>query len=299
LKCPVCNSESFSWGCSVGDYSILRCRGCRLGVTDPFPTKEERDRINVEDYSVERRIDVYMSRRAYFERRYRGYAATLKKYGGRGRLLDIGCNIGLFLKVAREAGFDSAGVELNSGCAEYGRKEFGLNIYSDRLENLRFPAGSFDVITLFDTLEHIPCLQSFLSEISRIMADGGLLAVQSPNIDSLMSNLAKSSWAWLSPPDHLYHFTPGVMSMLIESKGFRILEAKTWEPLLDFCTGLFPGNRPESRAGKILLKSVKGTLYAFLGITHANRLWWSARKGGLILVYARKTGTPGLQSLPG
>lgn len=193
MICPVCSTDAFStWG-KVNNHTIERCQKCGLGITSPFPEPGELAAVNQETYLLEQRIATYLSRHEYFKKRYRRQLRDIKVLKPGGRLLDIGCNIGLFLNEARAAGFDPTGVELNTGCAEYARTSFGLDVHSEYLENIAFKTGAFDVVTMYDVLEHIPNLHGILAEIHRILTPGGLLVVQSPNLDSLMADLSQSA----------------------------------------------------------------------------------------------------------
>lgn len=289
MNCPICNSKSFlEWG-KVDTYSIVKCMGCGLGITSPFPTKEELTKLNIEIYTVEKRVQIYLSRQLYFKKRYKRYIKNILTIKKNGRLLDIGCNIGLFLKAAQQEGFTVTGVEINKGCADYGKKHFNLDIYSDYLEALAFPDDSFDVITLFDVLEHIPDIHKFMHEVRRVLKSEGLVVLQSPNIDSVMANLTKSKWSWLTPPDHLYHFTPETMIRFLKANGFTIKEVKTWEPAEDFLNNLFVAYQPKGFFGKLgskVLRLIKIPLYFVSLFQH---LWWRKLKGGLIEIYAIKS----------
>lgn len=288
MNCPICNNKSFSeWG-RVGTYSIVKCMACGLGITSPFPTKEELTKSNIEIYAVEKRVQTYLSRQRYFERRYKIYIKNIQTIKKNGSLLDIGCNIGLFLNVAHQAGFTVFGVEFNKGCADYGRKYFNLDIYSDYLEALAFPDKSFDVITLFDVLEHIPDMHGFMSEVRRVLKRDGLLVLQSPNIDSAMANLTKSKWSWLTPPDHLYHFTPETMIRFLSFHGFSINKVKTWEPAEDFSNNLIEAYQIGGFIGKGLNKILMLTKIVEVPILLLQKYWWSKQKGGLIEIYACK-----------
>lgn len=289
MICPVCSNAFFStWG-RVNDYAIERCRGCGLGITAPFPEHGDLVAINQETYLLEHRIDTYLSRKNYFKKRYRRQLRDIHAFKSGGKLLDIGCSIGLFLNEARIAGFDTTGVELNSACAKYARSHFKLTVHSGHLKDIAFEAGSFDVVTLYDVLEHIPDLYGILADIRNILTPNGLLVVQSPNLDSLMAELTKSTWTWLSPPDHLYHFTPGSLCSLIERSGYSILRAKTWEPADAFCDNVMGARLGNSLSARIARKLIRLTGLALLSITLMQRSWWRRQKGALIEVYALKT----------
>lgn len=203
--------------------------------------------------------------------------------------MDIGCNIGLFMKVAQQAGFDVKGVELNADCALYGREKFHLDIDSNYLEDIAFPDETFDVITLFDVLEHIPNMNTFINEVKRILKNNGLIVLQSPNLNSLMSEITKGKWYWLGPPDHLYHFTPDAMTRFLRSHGFSIKEVKTWEPAEDFVNNLTTVFCPvNSMPGKVMRKLLKITLMTLIPIRLFQNMWWQKKKGGLIEIYALK-----------
>ena len=288
MKCPICAETYFSeWG-KVQAYSILKCRACGIGLTAPFPTKEQLAELNSKNYPLEQRIQTYMSRQDYFERRYKKYVANIKQVITDGCLLDVGCNIGLFMKVAREAGYAVKGVELNENCAAYGRKEFHLDIYSKYLEDIAFPDETFDVITLFDILEHIPDIGSFVDELKRILKRNGLVVIQSPNFSSLMAELTKSDWHWLTPPDHLYHFTPETLVRFLESRGFGIKEIKTWEPAEEFSNNLIATFRIGGFIGAASRTLLRITGIVFAPTLLLQKIWWRKGKGGLVEVYAIK-----------
>jgi SAM-dependent methyltransferase len=289
MICPVCGNACFSaWG-RVNNYIIERCQGCGLGITSPFPEHGERVAVNQETYLLEKRINTYFSRYMYFKKRYRRQIRNIHFFKSRGKLLDIGCNIGLFLNEARMAGFDTTGVELNNACAEYARTHFELEVHSDYLNNIAFEATSFEVVTLYDVLEHIPDLRGILADIRKILAPNGLLVVQSPNLDSLMAELAKSTWSWLSPPDHLFHFTPGSLCSLIEQSGYSILQVKTWEPVDAFCDDVMRARLGNSLPAKIARTLIRLTGLALALVTLMKKTWWRKQKGALIEVYAVKT----------
>ncbi len=287
MICPICTGSTFVHWTNCGDYAIVKCKECGLGITSPFPSKEELEESNKKIYDSQQRIQVYLSRQGYFEKRYKKYLSVIKEFTNGTTLLDIGCNIGLFVKTAQQEGFESAGIEVNTDCADYGRKKLGLKIYDGFVENQHFPDESFDVITLFDVLEHVPDVHSFLAEITRILKKGGVLTVQSPNINSVMAKLTKGKWNWLTPPDHLYHFTPETLTQLLISKQYSIKKIRTWEPLEDFINNYFPA--VFGRAGNILVYINQKTKLFSLLFYPLQQVWWRKKGGALIELYAQKT----------
>lgn len=289
MNCPVCDGQTFKqWGV-VGAYEIIACCTCGLGMTNPFPTQEELESTNSQIYQVQQRIKTYLYFKNYYERRYLKYIDNIKMTKKNGTLLDVGCNIGLFLKVARDEGFQVTGIELNQGCADYGRRCFGLDIHSDYLEKNCFSAGSFDVVTLFDVLEHVPDLHGFLREIKRVLKPGGLLVVQSPNLESLMAELTGSRWSWLTPPDHLYHFTSGSLAKLLYDSGFTVKDSRTWEPAREFSVNILSANKSKSIIVKLLFGLNRVTHLVTFFVLIVQRLWWHKLRGGLLEVYAAKS----------
>jgi SAM-dependent methyltransferase len=289
MICPICKGSSFSSWVVTGPYTIKTCTGCGLGMTWPFPSTGDLQAANEAAYPLGQRIRTYRSRRAYFEKRYRRYISNIKRYQERGQLLDVGCNIGLFLNVARQEGFTVTGVEVNRSCADYGKKEFDLEIYSDLLQNVSFNNGSFDIITLFDVLEHVSDIHALLMTVNKLLKTGGLLVVQSPNIRSVMAQLTGSKWSWLSPPDHLYHFSVESLTMLLRLHGFEPGQITTWEPAKDFTENLIAAKITYPLLRAFLLNINVVTRCFTLPIAIAQRFWWRLQRGGLIEIYAQKS----------
>ena len=287
MDCVICGGKDFTaWG-RQGAYEILQCRARGLGVTSPAPSAAQLAEFNRSAYGAEERAAVYASRSAELKERYAAQIARIKRFKPEGALLDVGCNIGIFMKAARDAGFAVTGVEMNSGCAAYGREKFGLDIRHASLEGAAFPEETFDVVTMFDVLEHVPDPLAFLSVARRALKPGGLLAVQSPNLNSFMAWLLKENWNWLTTPDHLYHFTPGALVSLLAAHGFSVRKVRTWEPAADFSGNIFSGFPARGVVGRALRKLLWLAGLVFIPLLH--RLWWKIKKGGLIEVYAEKT----------
>jgi len=288
MICPVCSNNSYDKRGTANGYSIEQCRVCGLGVTTPFPEPGTLVTVNQETYPVVQRVAAYRSRQNYFEKRYRRQLSDIGKLKAEGRLLDIGCNIGMFLNEAAKAGFSVVGVELNRECAEYARTNSGLEVYSDYLEKIVFQAESFDVVTMYDVLEHIPDMKSMLAEVKRILRPCGLLVIQSPNLDSLMADLTGSSWSWLSPPDHLYHFTPGALELLLEQSDFQLQMMKTWEPADDFCVDVLQSRLGYSLPARLARKVIRLSGVAAMMVSMLQPLWWRQQRGALVEAYAVK-----------
>jgi len=140
-----------------------------------------------------------------------------------GRVLDVGCSTGLFLREMALAGWDAVGVELTPTAVRYARERFGLEVFEGMLEDAPLAAGSFDAVTFWDVLEHVYSPSATLARTAELLRPGGVVAINVPSWDSLDRRLFGRHWQGYDPPRHLYVFTRPTLTDLLGRAGFSPL----------------------------------------------------------------------------
>jgi len=238
VRCAVCGVTHTRVLYKKFGYQIGRCVRCGLVYVNPRPPQDAiLARYNSEYFWKEYLPAVGIADGqfdlAQFDARNAPLLGLLGPAKGR-RLLEIGCGAGFFLKSAERRGWQVAGVEVSDAAAQFARERLDLNVRVRSAETLAFPAAAFDVVAMFDTIEHLFDPRVALSEISRVLAPGGLLLVATPNFDALSRWLLGPSWAVLSPLEHMYYFQEHTLRRLLETCGFDriqfIREHAAWTP---------------------------------------------------------------------
>jgi 2-polyprenyl-3-methyl-5-hydroxy-6-metoxy-1,4-benzoquinol methylase len=202
-------------------FNLVRCGRCGLTYVNPRPSQERL----VEYYPRTHQC----SDPAAYERM--DAKPRIKFVGGlldgkSGRVLDVGCGKGLLLRGLRERGWDVVGTELSEDSSLRAR-EAGIQVYNVAVKELPFEPGSFDVITIYHSLEHLTSPRDTLTQLHRLLRPGGFLVVEVPNVGSWYARAFRDSWFHLDVPRHLYHFTPKTLRNLLEVSGFEIERART------------------------------------------------------------------------
>lgn len=135
-----------------------------------------------------------------------------------GKLLDVGCGNGRYLRTMRSLGWQVEGVEFNRQSAEFCRGT-QLTVHNGDLASARFPSASFDVITARHVIEHIPTPHDFMAELARLLKPGGRLVIETPNFSSLGWALFGTKWYATGIPYHLMLFSPGNLALLASRHG--------------------------------------------------------------------------------
>ena len=161
------------------------------------------------------------------------------------KALDIGCAAGAFPKVAHEFGFSAVGVEPSLYLSQWAREEYKLDIRSGTLQEQNFPDREFDLVTLWDVIEHLGDPPEVLNEISKILKDDGYLIVNFPAYDSWPRKLMGMKWPFFLSV-HLFYFTIDSISALLEKCGYFMLDARPYYQTLELgyilerATHIFP-----------------------------------------------------------
>jgi SAM-dependent methyltransferase len=209
----------------TGDpFVVARCGDCGLTITHPAPGAARMPRYYPDGYygaTGGSRFPGAME--ALQGALYRGRASELERLVGRpGRVLDVGCGRGLLLRAFQRRGWEVLGTELGEAAAAYPRDVLGLPVRVGRLDELRFPDGHFDAVTLWHVLEHTSDPAATLSEVARILKPGGWCMVGVPNFDSPESRLCRDRWFHLDVPRHLTHFTPVTLRSAMAAAGLPV-----------------------------------------------------------------------------
>tara|TARA_R110001592_G_scaffold363389_1_gene686904 strand:- start:27256 stop:28020 length:765 start_codon:yes stop_codon:yes gene_type:complete len=144
------------------------------------------------------------------------------RQSSKGRLLDYGCGVGLFVKACTKDGWEAYGMEPNEKAANYAIDNNEIAIIPD-LEGLE-KKKKFDVITLFHVLEHVHKLNKTIDILLNRLKKRGTLFIAVPNRDSLDAQTFKENWAALDVPRHLYHFNPSSMEFFTAKHNCRIVD---------------------------------------------------------------------------
>jgi 2-polyprenyl-3-methyl-5-hydroxy-6-metoxy-1,4-benzoquinol methylase len=145
------------------------------------------------------------------------------------RLLDVGCSNGAFISAAQTFGINAEGVEPAAAPAQ-AATESGLKVHQGFLQDIHLAEASFDVVTLFEVLEHLKDPLSLMKECHRVLSQGGVLVIRTGNTDSWSARFTKNRWEYFSISKHGGHisfFNPASMGKLAQRSGFSIASLKT------------------------------------------------------------------------
>jgi len=213
---------------------VFWCRRCRLFFIDPFPD-EEALRTSYEGAASEFQKNYFESFQDLRSRSFTRGIEVLKRWGHHGRLLDVGTGLGFFLAQAREEGWETEGLEFSDKVAQYARRTLQLPVHVGTLESVSLQTGRYDVLTLWDVLEHFPNPKNSLLRIRELLVPGGMVVIRTPVCDSLIPWLLRGMYRVSFGrirfgfeklfKEHLFHFSEKGLRQLMAQCGFRVVEA--------------------------------------------------------------------------
>ncbi|MCX6553017.1 MAG: class I SAM-dependent methyltransferase, partial [Acidobacteria bacterium] len=186
--CPTCGGTKSLPESSKDYMSIVRCARCNLVYVNPvFDEQHYRKVYGSADYQAIMR-DLGEESHVYRVERFgRERVAIMQKFMPElrepVRYLDVGCSTGFVVEAAAAAGWRATGIDLNPSAIEFGRQR-GLDLHVAALEDEPFQPGSFQAVSLFDVLEHLPHPGAVVDACLRLLGPGGILLLYVPNYDS-------------------------------------------------------------------------------------------------------------------
>jgi len=227
--CPLCKVDHPSCKLKYKKYgfSIYRCGVCSIMFVNPLP-------------SMEKIFDIYKS--SYFQRgnKYNfnhkikisdpnwhndvNKISFVKNFKSSGTLLDVGCGMGGFLNVARESGFTVTGIEISKYASDFVKSELEMMVYNTDLSTAGFRSESYDIVCMWDVIEHLHDPHKTLQEIYRILKPGGYLFISTGDTGSIWARITGYFWHLLTPPQHLFYFNKKNLNDLLVLKGFDVIK---------------------------------------------------------------------------
>jgi 2-polyprenyl-3-methyl-5-hydroxy-6-metoxy-1,4-benzoquinol methylase len=201
-------------------WHVAHCEVCGLGFARPLLTDRELRELYTQDYFDGRHKPEQNYLETGDDRAL--WDATLnwiEARAQRGNLLDVGCGCGFFLRAAAERGWNAFGFDASEWAATYVRTTFDIDAHTGRLEDAPFAKGSFDVITLWSTLEHLPDPASTLRTVAALLRPGGMLCIGVPNYRGWGTFLQGGKEPNFKR-DHLYYFTGSTLRRTLQQTGF-------------------------------------------------------------------------------
>jgi SAM-dependent methyltransferase len=238
--CIVCNGDQWRtvrsgsdlYRPDAGTFQLCRCDSCGHVAQIPQPSKPELDEAYSVSYSPYRpgwRQGGWPLWKILRNITTRRRMHRLKRYASGSRLLEVGSGAGDFLFAAQKAGWRVSGVEYNPDMAQILRSELKVDVRSGQLESGTWPVGEYDVVALWNVLEHVPDPLDTLLKSSSYLRKGGTLFIQIPtSCASTTGTSFGQYWALLDLPRHLNFFAQDGLSVLCKRAGLHLTVFRTF-----------------------------------------------------------------------
>ncbi len=226
-KCLVCGArETAPRGAVDARYGLWSCPACDFAFTLPRPTGEELERFynEQEDYNrVPEAVapGVAVRRAGEWERRIR------RAHPGARRVLEIGCQHGTLLYGLKRRGYAVTGADLCETARRFASRHYGIVVHAGTLPP-RAEEGAYDVVILSHVIEHVLDPVAFLGDVTRYLAPGGVVCIETPGLDTLLFDLFGPRYNMVRPPEHISFFSRRTMPALFARCGLETVEAVTF-----------------------------------------------------------------------
>lgn len=234
-SCQLCGAHETKLVFEESPFKVLRCADCEFVYVSPRYGEDEIHTLYDEEYwnssspktkgyaNYADEAPLYLKT---FRKRLRHVRRFVKPPA---RVLDVGCAAGYFLRVATEAGYDGYGVEVSAPIANEAIEALGADrIHVGMLDAVpddeRFAKGSFDLVTMWDVIEHVPDPRDLLEQARAMLKPGGHLILETQNVDSRFATFLGPKWHHFKHEEHIYHFNPKTVRDVLGQAGFETLD---------------------------------------------------------------------------
>jgi 2-polyprenyl-3-methyl-5-hydroxy-6-metoxy-1,4-benzoquinol methylase len=227
VRCPICGQRTREvdlW--TKNSFRYVRCVNCGLIYINPQLSDETVAEIysNVLYDQKSERLDLLLPTLGRYKSRL---LKKFERFRKTGNLLDVGCFKGFFLCSASRRGWRTFGTEVSEPATRFAREKLGQQVERGELLNMpRLEDCDFDVVTLFDVIEHLSRPDLYLKKAHHLLRKGGLLYMETPNFNALPRFVLGKRWTVFNSL-HRFYFTPGTMAQILQKVGFENVKIHT------------------------------------------------------------------------
>jgi 2-polyprenyl-3-methyl-5-hydroxy-6-metoxy-1,4-benzoquinol methylase len=248
-ECPLCGSPDLRAQYRFAQFSVLKCRECEGSWrTNMYSTGDITAMYTGEEYSRNPYFSYDVGEFKKTARgRYCNYVQALsaiESMVGVGKLLDLGCGSGAFLSVAQERGWSVSGVELSPELSRLSRRAVGVEVINASFEAVELPAESYDVITMWDIIEHVLDPVGCLEKVSHLLKPGGVALFCTPDEDSVLARAGLFLYRIsggkvfypalaLHPTYHTYFFSKSGFKEMVRKSGMQAVRCYSQEAFFE------------------------------------------------------------------
>ena len=259
--CLICQSNDHSLWQPCAPFCYVKCNQCGLIYLSPRENKEifENELKDRERPASHKRCPARVRRGVKWQLKF------VKQYARGGKLLDVGCADGDFLKEASKHGFEVAGIEITK-CFASQAKEQGINIIGNDIFQADLARETFDIITMWDTIEHLYQPLETVQKLCVLLRKGGWLFIFTPNIEGVSALLFGKDWQNIHPEGHLLLFSPKTLGALVEKTGLTVKNSRTTNIIMRDASVQLSGPGIFSRNGYLVNGKKTSLLKVFVNV---------------------------------
>lgn len=218
-------------------FEIVRCPACGLVFRAERPTVTGLQEIYALDYfrddiggeSQHGYADYVHDEHLHRLNARRRLAALGRRFPSKGRLLDVGCAAGFFVDEASRAGWDACGVDISKEMTAWARGTLDVQVVEGTIADVDVRDGDLDAVTMWDYIEHAIDAAGDVATAARRLRPGGVLALSTGDVDSVVARVSGRRWHLLTPRHHNFFFSRKTLRMLLTRAGFDLLST-SYEP---------------------------------------------------------------------
>lgn len=223
--CIVCDGDKLS------PYleGLLRCEDCGHVAADLSISEEELHALYEKNYFFGEEYCDYLKDKKVLQKNFRLRLKTLGRFLDRQRrrsVFEIGCAYGFFLEEAQKQFEQAAGMDVTPDGVNHARDELKLNASQGDFLKHDFGDERFDVMCMWDTIEHLHSPHLFIEKMSKLTKPGGLAAITTGNIESFNAKRRGKDWRLIHPPTHVHYFSMDSLEQLLRRHGFKTVYRK-------------------------------------------------------------------------
>jgi 2-polyprenyl-3-methyl-5-hydroxy-6-metoxy-1,4-benzoquinol methylase len=259
--CLVCGSS----GDKPFYRSLRRCDACGFVFAESADTADELIWLYQDAYFRGGEYDNYPRDKSLLQANFARRLAALRQYAPGGRLFEIGAAYGFFLELA-QAHWRVSGIDVAAAAARHARDTLRLDVTCGEFLDYPLDAAGYDVFCMWDTIEHLACPDRYLARIAAHLRPGGVLALTTGDIASLMARVQGEHWRLIHPPTHLWYFSAATLTQLLARYGLEIVHLSHPGNYRSFAA-LGRWALPPSSAGDALYRRLATSRFADRGVS--------------------------------